>query len=397
MLLKLIIVFLYSAWIAGFWALCNLSKLLHCLVLSSAANSATLSKVMQSIRAQLSVESLQARRRYIRNSAGHISSSATRVSWMHSLSRLKLVLLELCVISGSAAHWRLPRWCREDHCFSASRSDRGGAASDFVSWRHRAGTGTIYSEPGRGLYGPFAATPTSQYSTQTRATRRCFSTPRTTTRKSGPRHIGDWTDTLTPYNVRPLFSSRSHHFLRSSNSCGHKVLSHPGCTGSLRSTTKESFCGTIWAPWGPPPIAWLNILPACLEHTLAILHITWGTAGCLDQEMGLETATHKPLCWFRYVDDTFVIWPHGPGKLAEFLNHLNGVHENINFTMERDGRLPFLDIDIYRKHDGSLGHKRTHTNLYLHANSHQHPSNQKAVLSTLVHRARAVWSRKAPW
>jgi hypothetical protein len=63
---------------------------------------------------------------------------------------------------------------------------------------------------------------------------------------------------------------------------------------------------------------------------------------------------------------------------------------------ERDGHLPFLDIDIrvYRKPDGSLGHrvysKPTHTNLYLHANSHHHPSNKQAVLSTLVHRTRAL-------
>jgi hypothetical protein len=93
---------------------------------------------------------------------------------------------------------------------------------------------------------------------------------------------------------------------------------------------------------------------------------------------------------------TFVIWPHGPGKLAEFLDHLNGLHENIKFTMEteKDGQLPFLDMDIYRKPDGSLGHrvyrKPTHTNLYLHANFHHHPSNKQALLSTLVHRARAL-------
>jgi hypothetical protein len=72
------------------------------------------------------------------------------------------------------------------------------------------------------------------------------------------------------------------------------------------------------------------------------------------------------------VADTFVTWPHAPGKLAEFQDHLNGVHENIKFTMktERDGHLPFLDTDIYRRPDGSLGHtvyrKHTHTNLYLH-------------------------------
>jgi hypothetical protein len=102
------------------------------------------------------------------------------------------------------------------------------------------------------------------------------------------------------------------------------------------------------------------------------------------EEMALETATHKPLSWFRCVDDTFAIWPHGPGKLAELLDHLNGVHENITFTMEmeRDGHLCFLDID--------MKHKPTHTNLYLHANSHHHPSNKQAVLSMLVHRARAL-------
>jgi hypothetical protein len=110
---------------------------------------------------------------------------------------------------------------------------------------------------------------------------------------------------------------------------------------------------------------------------------------------------HKPLCWLRYVDDTFVIWPHGPGKLSEFLDHVNSIHESIQFTMEteRDGHLPFLDIDIYRKPDGSLGHKvyrkPTHTNLYLNSNSHHHPSNKQAVLSTLVHRARSLCDQES--
>jgi hypothetical protein len=29
------------------------------------------------------------------------------------------------------------------------------------------------------------------------------------------------------------------------------------------------------------------------------------------EKNAIEQATHKPVCWFRYVDDTFVIWPHG--------------------------------------------------------------------------------------
>jgi hypothetical protein len=114
------------------------------------------------------------------------------------------------------------------------------------------------------------------------------------------------------------------------------------------------------------------------------------------EERALNLAPHKPLCWFRYVDDTFVIWPHGPDKLRDFLSHLNNVHQCIQFTMETEseGHLPFLDLNIYRRPDGSLGHrvyrKPTHTNLYLSAMSHHHPANKQAILSTLVHRARAL-------
>ena len=103
------------------------------------------------------------------------------------------------------------------------------------------------------------------------------------------------------------------------------------------------------------------------------------------EKKAIEQATHKPVCWFRYVDDMFVIWPHGKEKLTEFHSHLNRVHGKIQFTMEKEeGHLAFLDLDIYRRTDGSLGHKiyrkPTHTNLYLHQNSHHHPANIQSSL-----------------
>jgi hypothetical protein len=114
------------------------------------------------------------------------------------------------------------------------------------------------------------------------------------------------------------------------------------------------------------------------------------------KEKALDQAPHKPLCWFSYVDDTFIIWPHGPARLKDFLNHLNNIYQCIQFTMEmeRDSHLLFLEIGIYRKSDASLGHKvyckPTHINLYLNTSSHHHPSSKHAALFTPVHGARAL-------
>jgi len=96
------------------------------------------------------------------------------------------------------------------------------------------------------------------------------------------------------------------------------------------------------------------------------------------------------------VDDTFVIWPHGLDRLQEFLQHINGLHKKIQFTIEVEegGHLPFLDVDVYRRNDGSLGHKvyhkPTHTNLYLQQSSHHHPANKQLLITSLIQRAKTL-------
>jgi hypothetical protein len=77
------------------------------------------------------------------------------------------------------------------------------------------------------------------------------------------------------------------------------------------------------------------------------------------EERALAQANYKPLCWFRYVDDVFVIWPYGTENLERVRDHLNVLRRNLQFTMEieRDVHLPFRDINIYRRPDGSMGHK----------------------------------------
>ncbi|XP_046388240.1 uncharacterized protein LOC124157496 [Ischnura elegans] len=114
------------------------------------------------------------------------------------------------------------------------------------------------------------------------------------------------------------------------------------------------------------------------------------------EERALELAPLRPKHFFTYVVDTFIVWPHGPETLMQFLAHMNNVHPSIKFTMEtkKDNRLPFLDILIERRADCSLGHsvhrKPMHTDLYLNGRSHHHPAQKNGVLRTLIHRAKAV-------
>lgn len=68
--------------------------------------------------------------------------------------------------------------------------------------------------------------------------------------------------------------------------------------------------------------------------------------------------TNKPEVWFRYVDDTFIIWRHGSNELHKFLNFFN--NPNIRFTMdiEKNGKIPFLDVLIItKKADNILSHQ----------------------------------------
>ena len=95
------------------------------------------------------------------------------------------------------------------------------------------------------------------------------------------------------------------------------------------------------------------------------------------EERALKTITQKPSMWIRYVDDTFVIWPHGDDELERFHQHLNQQNQSIKFTIEeeKENQLPFLDVQVRR--DGnhlrtSVYCKPTHTDRYINFHSHHH-------------------------
>ena len=55
----------------------------------------------------------------------------------------------------------------------------------------------------------------------------------------------------------------------------------------------------------------------------------------------------RPLVWFRYIDDVFFNWSHGPDKLVSFMPEFNNYHPNIKFTYESNKEnITFLDLDV---------------------------------------------------
>ena len=87
-------------------------------------------------------------------------------------------------------------------------------------------------------------------------------------------------------------------------------ISHMKTASTNRQTVRR------WVPLFPP--SWLTY--------------TWNS---LNKKHWNLTYT-KPDIWLRYVDDTFILWPHNRHDVDNFLNHLNSIRPSIQFTMEME-------------------------------------------------------------
>ena len=76
------------------------------------------------------------------------------------------------------------------------------------------------------------------------------------------------------------------------------------------------------------------------------------------EKLAIDSYPLKPDMWKRYVDDTNVIWTHNKTDIPVFFEHLNKQSKSIKFTMEleENGIIPFLDILISKRNDGTLSH-----------------------------------------
>ena len=103
--------------------------------------------------------------------------------------------------------------------------------------------------------------------------------------------------------------------------------------------------------------------------------------GDLEQKI-LAQSPLKPLVWWHYIDDIFMIWLYGEEKLSVFVNLLNSSHETIKFTHEvSPSKINFLDVTVLL-HNNSIATdlhvKSTETHQYLLSTS-CHPNYIKKV------------------
>ena len=65
------------------------------------------------------------------------------------------------------------------------------------------------------------------------------------------------------------------------------------------------------------------------------------------EEKIFKDCDKRPLTWWRYIDDTFMLWQHGEKELEKFLEFVNYYHPTIKFTANYSRKeVNFLDVSV---------------------------------------------------
>jgi len=99
----------------------------------------------------------------------------------------------------------------------------------------------------------------------------------------------------------------------------------------------------------------------------------------------INSATHKPEYYRRFIDNIFIIFEH-PEELNRFIEHMNKANNSIQFTHEKNLiSVTFLDVTLYKEENNPFLQYTTHikpTNkqLYVRHDSHHTPGTFKGVV-----------------
>jgi hypothetical protein len=69
------------------------------------------------------------------------------------------------------------------------------------------------------------------------------------------------------------------------------------------------------------------------------------------EKMALYRTDFNLTIWLRYVDDSFVVWPHGSARLQNFVHRLCSLTPTTQYIMavENKNMVPFLIVLVIRR------------------------------------------------
>ena len=109
------------------------------------------------------------------------------------------------------------------------------------------------------------------------------------------------------------------------------------------------------------------------------------------------TVLHPPKVWERFFDEVYSIVKRT--YFENFFHHKNNLHQNTKFTMEEETNreVAFLDTSL-KRNNGEISvlvyRKPTHTDQYLHYNSHHQTSCKESVVSSFFNRVHSIVTNK---
>lgn len=117
------------------------------------------------------------------------------------------------------------------------------------------------------------------------------------------------------------------------------------------------------------------------------------------EEEALAKCSKQPLCYFRYLDDIFIIWQHSKEDFITFFNTLNTHHPTIKLKSSISSEsISFLDVTIFKgpgyqqdnKLDTKVYFKPTDTHELLHKSSYHPKHTFKGIVRSQVMRFKRI-------
>ena len=111
----------------------------------------------------------------------------------------------------------------------------------------------------------------------------------------------------------------------------------------------------------------------------------------------IQNAEVKPLIWWRYIDDIFIVWTEGEDRLKEFIDYLNNAHDTIKFTYKwSKHEIDFLDVKVMNESgvlETDVFIKPTDSHQYLHYSSCHPGACKRSIPYAQAMRLRRICSK----